>query len=100
MDTVQGLPSPGPPQQSLAPVSAQHTPSPIPTQDSPSLAPSPPHHTPSPAPAEYQAPPSPGLSYASEPEDTMDVALMDNQDNLGEAGSEVSVYLFGVMSYY
>ena len=100
MDTVQGLPSPGLPQQSLAPVSARHTPSPIPAQRSPSPALYPPHHTPSPAPAEYQAPPSPGLSYASEPEDTMDVAPMDNQDNLGEAGPEVSVYLFGVISCY
>ena len=71
MDIVQGLSSPGPPQQSLALVSAQHTPSPIPAQRSPSPALYPPHHTSSPAPAEYQAPLSPGLSYASDSEDTI-----------------------------
>ena len=100
MDTVQGFPSPGLPQQSLAPLSARHTPSPIPAQRSPSPALYLPHRTPSPALAEYQAPPSPDLSYASDLEDAIDVASLDNQDNLGEAGSEVSVYLFGVMSYY
>ena len=62
------------------PLTAQHTPSPIPSVNAAS-----------PAPTEEHALPTPGLSYATNPEDNMDIAPPDNQVNLGLAGPEVSV---------
>ena len=47
------------------------------------------HGTPSPALSEQQAPPSPGLSYATDPEENIDVAPLDNQAEPDFTGPEV-----------
>lgn len=47
-------------------------------------------NTPSPAPSEHQALPSPGLSYATNSGDDMDVAPLDHQVMPAQASSEAS----------
>ena len=58
-----------------------------------------PQRTPSPALTEQQAFPSLGLSYASDPEDNMDVALPNNQVDSSLAGPEVSTYYLNQLIY-